>query len=126
MLSSTINASQIHYVGLRDIDKMEQIKIDEEDIYAPRSLNVEQLIKVLKDKKITHLYLHFDVDCLEPKDYDKTYYKVPDGLKIKEAEECIIGLQKHFNLVGSSVLESITTKAEELEPIDRIIKLLLK
>jgi arginase len=126
LLNSTITTSQIHYVGLRDIDNMEQLRINKGNIYAPKSLDIETLIQVLKDKRITHLYLHFDFDCLEPSDYDKTYYKVPDGLKIKEAEECIISLQKQFKVVGSSVLESITTKAKELHPISKIINLLMK
>ncbi|WP_394971300.1 arginase family protein [uncultured Croceitalea sp.] len=126
LLSSTIASSQIHYVGLRDIDEMEQIRINQGNIYAPKKLNITELIKILKDKGITNLYLHFDFDCLEPTDYDKTYYKVPDGLRIKEAEECIIRLQKQFKVVGSSVLESITTKAEELLPITKIINLLMK
>lgn len=125
LLSSTINASQIHYVGLRDIDKAEQMRINNGTIYAPKKLNIPELTNTLKEKGITHLYLHFDFDCLEPSDYNKTYYKVPNGLKIKEAEECIVALQNQFKVVGSSVLESITTKQKELQPIYKIIKLLM-
>ncbi len=125
LLSSTINASQIHYVGLRDIDNAEQMRINDDTIYAPKKLNIPELTNTLKEKGITHLYLHFDFDCLEPSDYDKTYYKVPNGLKIKEAEECIVALQNQFKVVGSSVLESITTIQTELRPIYKIIKLLM-
>lgn len=125
LLGSTINSSQIHYVGLRDIDEPEQLRINEGNIYAPKTLNIPELIQTLKAKEIKHLYLHFDFDCLEPNDYNKTYYQVPDGLKIKDAEECIVRLQEQFEIVGSSVLESITTKTEELAPISKIIKLLM-
>lgn len=126
LLSSTIAASQIHYVGLRDIDATEQIRIDAGAIYAPKRLNVSDLIQTLQQKNITDLYLHFDFDCLEPADYNKTYYRVPDGVTISESENCIRALQQHFNIVGSSVLESITTSTTELAPIQGILNLLMR
>ena len=126
LLCSKIEASQIHYVGLRDIDAAEQLRISEGNIYAPKILDIQELIQTLQDKNISHLYLHFDFDCLEPSDYDKTYYQVPNGVKIKEAEACIQELQENFNVVGSSVLESITTEVSALKPIKGIINLLLK
>lgn len=126
LLSSTITASQIHYVGLRDIDATEQVRIDEGNIYAPKDVNISELVATLKQKNITHLYLHFDFDCLEPFDYNKTYYQVPKGTTISEAEGCIKELQKKFTVVGSSVLESITTNSQELRPIENILNLLMR
>jgi len=124
LLFSKIRDSQIHYVGVRDIDEAEQKRIKKGHIYAPRETDVEHLIATLKSKGITNLYLHFDFDCLEPKDYDKTYYQVPDGVTIQQAETCIKGLQENFDIVGSSVLESTTTSISELKPIEGIINLL--
>ncbi|MDY8137303.1 arginase family protein [Aquimarina sp. 2201CG5-10] len=125
LLFSTIKEHQIHYVGLRDIDETEQERITQGKIYAPLTLSPNHLVQTLKDKKITNLYLHFDFDCLEPSDYDKTYYQIPNGVKIKEAEECIKTLQDHFTIVGSSVLESVTTEISELQPIEGIINMLI-
>jgi len=126
LLSSTIKASQIHYVGLRDIDETEKIRINEGNIYAPKNLDIPDLIKTLKAKGITSLYLHFDFDCLDPNDYYKTYYQVADGVKIKDAEDCIKAFEDEFEIVGSSVLESTTTKVSELEPIRNILNILMK
>lgn len=126
LLFSTITASQIHYVGLRDIDRAEQERINHGNIYGPTKSNIEDLVQLLKSKNITHLYLHFDFDCLEPGDYNKTYYEVPNGLKIKEAEKHITSLQDNFTIVGSSVLESVATNPSELKPIENIIRLLMK
>ena len=56
---------------------------------------------------------------------DKTYYKVPQGLRIKEAESSIKELHKHFEVVGTSVLESIALSQEELIPIRGILNLLM-
>lgn len=126
LLFSTITSSQIHYVGLRDIDATEQIRIDQGNIYAPKDLNIPELVTTLQQRNITQLYLHFDFDCLEPSDYDKTYYQVPNGTTISEAEDCIKELQKKFTVVGSSVLESITTNSAELRPIENILNLLMR
>ncbi len=126
LLFSTINASQVHYIGLRDIDKAEKERIDLDDIYSPVKLNIPELIDTLKSKNVSYLYLHFDFDCLDPNDYDKTYYRVPNGLKIKEAEAGIMALKDNFVIVGSSVLESVTPLISELKPIEPILDLLLK
>ncbi|WP_298311775.1 arginase family protein [uncultured Aquimarina sp.] len=126
LLFSFIEASQIHYVGVRDIDDTEQTRINDGEIYAPKKTNIADLVNTLQSKKITNLYLHFDFDCLEPKDYNKTYYQVPNGVTISEAEACIKALQENFSIVGSSVLESITTDISELKPITKIINMLIK
>ncbi|MDT0607150.1 arginase family protein [Croceitalea rosinachiae] len=125
LLSSTIDASQIHYIGLRDVDPAEQTRINEGNIYAPKETNIQELVQLLHKKNIEHLYLHFDFDCLEPTEYPQTYYNVAGGLKVKEAEQCIKTLKKEFKIVGSSALESITTSQKELRPITGIINLLM-
>lgn len=124
MFSNIVN-SQIHYIGLRDVDESEQMRIEKGTIYASKQMDIQHLTNTLAEKNITHLYLHFDFDCLEPKDYDKTYYQVPGGLQIRDAEACIKALQQRFTIVGSSVLESITTNHVELGPITGIIDLLI-
>ena len=125
LLSSNITPTQIHYVGLRDIDASELALIKKENIFAPKTLDIPSLIETLIQKKITHVYLHFDFDCLDPSDYDKTYYQVPAGVRIEEAEACITALQENFTMVGSSVLESTTNNTSELLPIHNILKLLM-
>lgn len=126
LLFSILQDHQIHYVGLRDIDTAEQARLDKGNIYHPRGVDIPHFIHTLKAKNITHLYLHFDFDCLEPKDYNKTYYQVPNGVTTDDAMSYIKAFQKEFNIVGSSLLESITTKREELTPIIPIIDALMK
>lgn len=125
ILFDTIVPAQIHYLGLRDIDSSEQEKIVNEHIYAPLTLNLEHLIRTLKKKKIKNLYLHFDLDCLEPKGYDKTYFRISNGLSIKDAEECLMELKSKFNIVGSSILECTAKSKEDLQPIEHIINLIM-
>jgi arginase len=125
LMFASIKPLQIHYIGLRDIDSVEQDKIVEDHIYAPLTLNTSHLVSTLKKKKITHLYLHFDLDCLDPEVFKDTYYNVSNGLTIKEAEDCIMELKAKFKVVGSSILESTAADKKDLQPIEHIINLLM-
>ncbi|MEL6919138.1 MAG: arginase family protein [Bacteroidota bacterium] len=126
LLFSTIEASQIHYIGLRDVDDAEQLRIDQDHIFAPNKLHIPSLVQTLQSKGIKKLYLHFDFDCLDPSDYDQTYYQVPNGITIQEAETCIKALQQNFEVIGTSVLESTAINETALAPITGIIDLLMK
>ena len=110
--------------SIQDLSAKEKIKIQEETIYAPKNLDIPDLVNTLEEKKISHLY--FDFDCLDPRDYNKTYYQVPNGTNIGEADHCIGTLQGKFEIVGSSVRKSVTTEVSELKPIANIINLLMK
>ena len=122
LMASNLQASQIHYVGLRDIDQAEQEFISEENIYAPLTLNIGHLVETLNEKNIAHLYIHFDVDSLDPHAYSQSYYQVNNGLTIAESLAVLSALQSEFEIVGCSLLESVATSKEELEPIQPIIK----
>lgn len=126
LMFDTITPSQIHYIGLRSIDEYEQKRINKDDIYAPLTLDINHLVSTLKAKGITHLYLHFDVDCLDPSSYKSTYYNVNNGITVEDAEYYIKELNSNFTVVGTSILESIAEDEEELEPIATIIKLLFE
>ena len=125
LMFSHIRDNQIHYVGLRDVDEAEQRFIDSANIFAQKRLDTANLVQTLHQKGITHLYLHFDFDCLEPTEYDQTYYQVQEGLSINTCEACIKTLNEEFKIVGASVLESVATNQSELQPITGIIDLLM-
>ncbi|RZN83053.1 MAG: arginase family protein [Winogradskyella sp.] len=124
LLFKEINPSQIHYVGLRSIDKAEQARIEKDNIYAPLNSSPKNLIDTLNYKDITHLYIHFDVDCLDPKSYKNAYFNVNNGITTAQAEVYIKTLKENFEIVGTSILESVAKNDEELKPIKNIINLL--
>jgi len=124
LLFSKINASQIHYVGLRSIDKPEKKRIEKDNIYAPLINKIPELIDTLKSKNISNIYIHFDVDCLDPNSYKDAYFNVNNGITTTEAEDFLIKLKSKFNIVGTSILESVAKNEEQLTPIKPIINLL--
>jgi arginase len=124
LLFTEISPSQIHYIGLRSIDSAEQERINKDHIYAPLTLDITHLIKTLKKKNITELYIHFDVDCLDPSSYKNAYFNVNNGITTSEAEHYISELNANFGIVGTSVLESVALSEDQLKPIKKIIDLL--
>lgn len=126
LLFSVLRDTQIHYIGLRDVDNAEHNRIHSGNIYHSGKVNTPDLIQTLKAKNIQQLYLHFDLDCLDPSEYGYTYYQVPNGLRIVEVEDCITVLKNEFEVVGTSVLESVATETEALKPITPLLEMLLQ
>ncbi len=125
LLFSKLKDDQLHYVGLRDVDPPEQERIHLGNIFYTAGGDPLALVQTLKAKNIQHLYLHFDVDCLDPKEYNKTYYQVPGGLSLVDAESYIAVLKENFDIVGTSVLESLASNTTELKPIAKLLEALL-
>ncbi len=126
LLFSKLQDHQLHYVGLRDVDVAEQERIRLGNIYHSKEVDAPALIQTLQAKGIQQLYLHFDVDCLDPGEYGKTYYQVPDGIPIAAAQHCIAALKENFEVVGPSILESVALNTAELKSIVNILEALLE
>lgn len=72
----------------------------------------------------THLYVHVDVDVLDPSEFPGHNMPEPDGLKITELVASLESLSE-FNVVGAGVTECVGT-AEEVEVLAPIIEALGK
>jgi len=124
LLFSKLQPSQIFYVGLREVDPPENAFIKKHNLFHTRNPDPSDLINALKANGIQYLYLHFDTDVLDPSAYPHTFYQVPDGLYINEAVTYIKMVQQYFNIVGSSLLESVASHKTQLHPIEPIAKML--
>lgn len=121
LLFSPISPSQLHYVGLREPDIPEEKFIQENHIFNSRNGVFQDLHEALSKKAFKNLYVHFDLDVLEPSQYAHTKYQVADGLSISNIRALISGLGKNYNIVGASVLESTATNSRDLEAIKDLL-----
>ena len=80
LMFSTLEPEQVVYVGARDLDPPEKEYIAAKEIKLLQKLNVGELKSILQDKAITHVYVHLDLDCLDPEEYPHTFYQVARGL----------------------------------------------
>ncbi len=122
---STINPEQILYLGLRDVDVPENNWINKENIFTSPEAEISPVLATLRERKIQHLYIHFDVDVLDPKDYKHSLLPVDGGINILHAYKVIKLLNKEINVVGTSLTEVTAASQRALEPIKPILDILL-
>jgi arginase len=106
---STLRPHQIFLAGARDLDAAEAQFIEQQGIV---SFNCDQLTKHLEDcietiqqRGLTHVYMHIDVDVLDPAYFPYLEYPTPRGLSVEALMQVREALIKNFHLVGGSVVE---------------------
>lgn len=117
----TILPEQIFYLGVRDIDPLEQMWIKKKGIFLSKEGKADELLAVLGRRKITHLYIHFDVDVLDPLVYSDSLLPVKGGMPVKSAAAILKRLKEDFTVVGTSLTEVTATKISQLEVIGEIL-----
>jgi len=122
---STIKPEQILYLGLRDVDVPEEKWISKENIFNSPEAKISIILSTLKERKIQNLYIHFDVDALNPKEYKHSLLPIKGGINISHAYKVIELLRKEFNVVGTSLTEVVASSQEELNPIRSVLDILV-
>lgn len=126
LLFSRLLPEQLFYVGLRDVDIAEAEYIRKHQIFRTQNSSPKELIEAIKKQSFSKVYIHFDVDVLDPGAYKSTYYQVANGLSVNTCEDYLRALYQHFDPVGKSVLESVALTEEALKPIEGIIDILFR
>jgi arginase len=124
LLFSTVNTSQIFYVGLRDMDKAEEEYINTHHMFGMPGINYRRLKQKLDENNFTNLYIHLDLDVIDPGVFPYTKCPVPEGVKINDLETLMIQLQNDFEVVGHGICECTANKDEQLQPLKNILKLI--
>jgi arginase len=121
-LFSFIHPGQICYVGLRDLDEGEKIFIEEHNIISLATADYEIIELTIKESKKSKIYIHLDLDVLEPKEFRHSLFPSDNGLKVKDVANIINNLKERFDVVGICVTECTATTLEDLQPIEEILK----
>ena len=122
---STIKPEQILYLGLRDVDAPEEAWIKKENIFTSPEADLSRISEALKERKVQNLYIHFDVDALNPKEYKDSLLPIDGGINISRAYKIIELLKKEFKVVGTSLTEVVAGSQKELDPIKSILEILV-
>jgi arginase len=126
LLFSTIDTSQIVYIGLRDTDRPEEKLIKDHNIFHTRSIHYKEVKQKLIKHNYKKIYIHLDLDVIDPSYFQ--YSKCPSSCGISiEALEVLIGkLHSDFEVVGYSICECVANKSEQLIPVQNILELVKK
>lgn len=110
ILPSKISSDKILFVGLRDWERDEIKKRQEEygiNHFAPEdtSSSSEIVIEWLKKSNASKVLIHFDLDVLDPNEIIAAVGVSPNGMKINEAVRIINDISKEKEIVGFTIAE---------------------
>ena len=95
--------------GIRDLDPPEEKYIRENSIdsltVSDITNSIEKAVQKIKDKGYHNLYIHIDVDVLDPDLYPWMLCPSENGLKVADLLKLIAGLKENFNLTGAGIVE---------------------
>lgn len=122
LLFQPITDAQIFYLGLRDTDPAERQRIEQGGVFNSKQLIINDLIGKIMARGFNNIYIHLDLDVLDPAQFADTKYQVAEGMDIDEVESVIEQLCETFNLAGFSILEATATELEQLAPIESLLQ----
>lgn len=99
---------QVLMVGVRDLDPAERDYIDQHNIL---NLPVEtpdipaRIVAELTQRGIRHIYIHFDLDTLDPSAAPVMHYPAAGGFTLQAAVSIIEALASSFDVAGMSITE---------------------
>jgi arginase len=107
LLPSTLNTKQIVYTGLRSLDEGEkQFIVNNEIVTSPPCGKESTLLtNLIKSKGYKNVYIHLDLDVLDPSEFNAVSYPTEGGIKFNELLFTIEKLASKFNIVGFNITE---------------------
>lgn len=127
-----LDPSRVVLVGTRAIDEDEAHYLDGAGprVLSPADLTTESLLAAVTDSGATSVYIHVDLDVLDPAEFDGIGYPEPFGLTAPELLDLIRAVTARFPLVGAGVTEFAPSSEEhalgDMPTILRIIGALAK
>jgi arginase len=108
LLPRRLAPEQIVLAGVRDLDRDEHTFISDAAIslLTPADLLVpDRVAGRIRAAGFTRVYVHFDLDVLDPGVFADVLVPAPGGISMDDAVETIRGLVSAFDIVGFSVVE---------------------
>lgn len=121
---SKLATEQIILAGYRELDFPEQQYIDKNNISlvgAESIISSDMLIDIVKAKGYKNVYIHLDLDVLDPGCFPAVMCPTCNGLLVDSLTKALQKLDGQFNVVGFSIVEYITGKGECIDELKKII-----
>lgn len=127
LLRSRLRPSQVLLAGSRDLDPPEQAYIEANRVTSlpiAAVAEADTLVACIRERKSRNLYVHLDLDVLEPKDFPHLLIPTPGGVKFAELLEALGRLRAEFSIVGSSIVEYVPVRGGDPERMQRLVETL--
>jgi arginase len=112
-----LSPADLVYVGTRDIDpaEAELLRVQAIRHISPQQIAAApaQSLEALLDQTRRHIYVHVDLDVLDPAAFASVACPTPGGLDRAALETLLTGLRQRRDVVGASVVEFAGDDEEE-------------
>ncbi len=115
---------QVFLAGTRDLDPPEQQFIDQTPISVttPSDLAAhDRLAERVREAGFTRVYIHLDLDALNPADFPDTLMRTPGGPSLADIRTAISSLAARFDVAGFSIVEYVPGSAESLRVLGDLL-----
>jgi arginase len=102
-----LEPSQFAYLGLRDMDSLEFLRLQEHNMTILDVAHVSDWMK-----RFDKIHISFDVDCLDPTVMPSVNTPVPNGLSVTQAKSIIKLLKDSGKMLSMDIVEFNPTIAE--------------
>jgi len=123
---STIFPHQVIFAGGRDFDQAEKEFIANQSI---KNCTVSQLtresgrlVKLIQSRGFKKLYVHIDLDVLDPECFPYVNYPSKNGLSLETLVKTISVLKNNFSITGFSVVEFSPEGESGLADIGKLLE----
>ena len=127
LAGTPLSPRRVILAGTRSLDDGELAYIEAAGIpvIAPEALNIESLTAALSASGATSVYLHIDLDVLDPAEFGSVGYPEPFGISLANLLALIAAAKAALPLAGAAVTEfapaSPDAAADDIGSILRII-----
>lgn len=117
---SVIRPEQVVLAGTRDLDEAEKEYITSHNISVLGPNELTSLIAVLEMKGFKNVYIHIDLDVLDPEVFPHLLLPIEGGISINELLKSIRDVQKQYWIKGSSIVEYVPQGSGDTNTIQSI------
>lgn len=123
-LPSTLKSDQIIYTGLRELDHAErQYIVDHAIPNVPMCHECSDMLgDVVAKRGHKNLYIHLDLDVIDPLDFNAVACPSPGGFWFEDLLDVIEELQEKYQIVGSAVTEYQPKGDEDAEKVFKVVQ----
>jgi len=118
-------SSQVTLAGVRQLDQPESDYIHKSGLHILSSqdlLNPDLIIRWVNETGLSNIYIHLDLDVLDPDDFKGSLFKEDGGITINQMIPVLSKLNSEFTIAGLSVVECASVNPEHSHQIHDLLK----
>ncbi|GEM44991.1 arginase family protein [Deinococcus cellulosilyticus] len=123
---SFLRPEQVVLAGVRELDTAEEAYIREQDITLldAKTLRADpgMLLEAAHQKGFEHLYVHVDLDVLDPSQISSIGWPAPEGLLLQDLLDLIHRIKTDFHIQGASITEYLGEDIKDLVVVQDILE----